>query len=116
MFLNKKTLEMLEKTIKNDQSDKIIIVQGDHGSKTLPQTNRVGNNEKWIQEEYSILNAIYISKEGKSKRFIYNNWNYSSVNTFRLIFNGYFGNDLPLLEDYKYFSKTVNPYIYNKIK
>jgi hypothetical protein len=55
----------------------------------LPEAKVIAANQKWVQEEYGILNAIYISKADKSKTNIYNNRNHSSVNSFRLIFNEY---------------------------
>lgn len=115
-FINKKTLSVLQEIIKNDKKEKIIIIQGDHGTRTLTETNILNEDQKWIQEEYSILNAIYISKNNKSKKYIYDNWNHSSVNTFRLIFNEYFGYNFPLLETKKYFAKFKEPYLFNRVK
>lgn len=115
-FINTKTILALKKVIKNDKEDKIIIVQGDHGTRTVPETKFLDSNQKWIKEEYGILNAIYISKSDKSKEFVYSNWNHSSVNTFRLIFNEYYGCKFPLLENNKYFTELKEPYLFVKIK
>jgi hypothetical protein len=81
----------------------------------LPEAKVIAANQKWVQEEYGILNAIYISKADKSKTNIYNNRNHSSVNSFRLIFNEYFKYNLPLLEDEKYFTEMKEPYRFVKI-
>jgi len=114
-FINVKTLIAVTEIIKNDKHDKIIIIQGDHGTRTLPETGKLDINQEWVDEEYSILNAIYISKDNESKRFIYNNWNYSSVNTFRLIFNEYFQSEFPLLKDNMYHAELKEPYVFKKI-
>lgn len=114
-FINVRTLIALKEIIKNDKNDKIIIIQGDHGTRTLPETGKLDINQKWVNEQYSILNAIYISKDNESKRFIYNNWNYSSVNTFRLIFNQYFQSEFPLLKDNMYHAELEEPYVFKKI-
>lgn len=115
-FINRKILTVVKEIIKNDKGNKIIIVQGDHGSRILPVTKVLNANQKWVQEEYSILNAIYISKNDKLKESIYNNWKYSSVNTFRFILNEYFQYKLPMLENDKYHIEMKEPYEFVKIK
>jgi hypothetical protein len=73
----------------------IIILQGDHGP--------------WLQtgsDEFKILNAYYLPG--------HNNLLYptiSPVNTFRLIFDTYFGADYSLLEDLSYASPV--PFVFN---
>lgn len=115
MFINTRTISTLKEIIKNDKKEKIIIIQGDHGTRTLTETNILNENQNWIQEEYGILNAIYISNNDKSKKYIYDNWNHSSVNTFRIIFNEYYGYNFPLLDNNKYFAKFKEPYLFNKV-
>ncbi|MFV8366706.1 hypothetical protein [Flavobacterium sp. XS1P27] len=115
-FINAKTLLVLKSIIKNDKSEKIIILQGDHGSRIIPKTKVLSLNQKWVHEEYSILNAIYISKKDKSREIIYNNWKHSSVNSFRIIFNEYFNYKLPLLNDKKYDFELKKSYHFNEIK
>ena len=115
-FINLKTIITLKKIMQNDKGSKIIVIQGDHGSRTLPVTSYLNNNQKWVQEHYGILNAIYISKSDMSKKHIYNNWKYSSVNTFRLIFNEYFKYNLSILVDDKYYVELKEPFKFQKIK
>jgi hypothetical protein len=89
----------LEKTVTTLLADSptppIIIVQGDHAP--------------WLQtgsDEFKILNAYYLPG--------HNNLLYptiSPVNTFRLIFDTYFGADYPLLEDISYASPV--PYVFD---
>ena len=54
----------------------------------------------------SILNAYYFSDQKYDKLYP----EITPVNTFRVIFDQYFGADLPLLEDKNYFSLWNTPY------
>jgi hypothetical protein len=66
----------------------IIILQSDHGAR--PYYASVGANE-W----HKILNAMYLP--GMDYNTLSDN--ISPVNTFRLVFNHYFGADYPLLSN-----------------
>ena len=48
----------------------------------------------------SILNAYYVNAETKTSLYA----TITPVNSFRIIFNHYFGYNLPLLEDTSYYS------------
>lgn len=82
----------------------IIILQGDHGPGSqldwehLDQTN--------VRERLAILNAYYFPDQGYS--CLYNG--ISPVNTFRVIFNRYFGAHHQLLEDRSFYSTWEHPY------
>jgi hypothetical protein len=80
-----------------DKSDRppVIIIQGDHGSVQLRGDGHV-----------AILNAYYLP--GTDPASLYPS--ISPVNTFRLIFNQYFGGSYPLLEDMSYISNRDSPY------
>jgi hypothetical protein len=85
MYLNQRILPIIENIIQSSEIPPIIIIQGDHGP---PDTE---NTPARIQ----ILNAYYLPDGG-------NNILYSSitpVNSFRLIFDHYFGTQYGLLED-----------------
>ena len=70
----------------------VIIVQGDHGYRYFP-------NELNKKECFYILNAMYYSD--KDYGGLYNS--ISSVNTYRVLLNKYFGTRLPLLRDTSYY-------------
>jgi hypothetical protein len=73
----------------------VIILQGDHGS---PRA------KGW---EMTILNAYYLpDAQGRSRLYP----SISPVNSFRVIFNAYFGADLPLLPDKAYRSDVVDQF------
>lgn len=82
-YINAKIVPIIDAII-NSGKPVVIILQGDHGS-------RIDNNL------YPILNAYYFSDSNG----VYPDLNRSTspVNTFRIIFNRYFGTDLEILPD-----------------
>jgi len=93
MFANERIIEVIKSILKNSSQPPIIILQGDHGYVRTKDRNLV-------------LNAYYLP--GTDPAVIYPT--ITPVNTFRLIFNEYFGLSFPLLEDRVYFSPRDNPY------
>jgi hypothetical protein len=102
IYLHKRVLEMVDKIISESKTPPIIILQGDHG---LPLT--VNQNA-----EFQILNAYYFP--GVKDTGLYNT--ISPVNSFRLLFNDYFGANYPLLADQSYLTNetlTLDPVPYS---
>ena len=99
-YINKRIIPVLEAIIAESQTPPIIILQADHG---------------WARDEpdrrVRILNAYYLPDGGN--QFLYDS--ISPVNTFRLVFNYYFGADYPLLDDLSYYSPMMAPYDYTLI-
>lgn len=94
-FLNGKLLEIIDTIQSESKTPPIIILQGDHGP--------------WLQpnpQHFFILNAYYLPGH---KTDLYPT--ISPVNTFRLIFNDYFGGKYKILKDRTYFSPV--PKLYN---
>lgn len=87
--------------IQKNHPDTIILLQGDHGSRynKIKEYNGEGW-EKYVQEEMGILNAYYLPGVDPSKALYPS---ISSVNSFRVVLNEYFGENLDLLEDHSYF-------------
>jgi hypothetical protein len=84
-FINNRMLEIIPQIIQRSQTPPVIIIQGDHG---------VG--------DLGILNAYYLPGSGADGLYP----TISPVNSFRVVFNTYFGVDLPLLEDRSYYSSV----------
>ena len=84
-FLNDRLAIIIETIIMNSKRPPIIILQGDHGT-----AESVGD----ISRVY-ILTAFYFPNGGGDLLYP----SISPVNSFRLIFDYYFGTDLGLLED-----------------
>jgi hypothetical protein len=85
-FINQKMLEIAKQIIARSQVPPIIIIHGDHG---LRKDNRP-----------KILNAYYLPGEGSENLYP----TISPVNSFRVIFDTYFGTDYGLLPDESYTS------------
>ncbi|MDX1436251.1 MAG: hypothetical protein R3335_05545, partial [Anaerolineales bacterium] len=98
-YVNIRTLEIVENILSQSRTPPIIIIQGDHGAGPV-------RNE----ERMAILNAIYLpgGSEGLYQ-------NISPVNTFRVIFNRFFGGDYDLVEDASYYSIYDVPYQFTEI-
>ena len=83
-YLNPQILEIVEEIIDRSVVDPIIIIEGDHGFANLQRT--------------SILLAMYLPGDGNKALYP----TISLVNTFRVIFNNYFGTNFSLLADDSY--------------
>ncbi len=83
-YINQRILPILRQIIARSARPPIIILQGDHGLGKL-----------------GILNAYYLPDAGKQAPLYPA---ISPVNSFRLVFDTYFGADLPLLDDRHFFS------------
>lgn len=85
-FVDGQILPVVREIIASSKTPPVIIIQGDHG----PIGTRVAPEDRM-----SILNAYFVNAETKS--FLYGS--VTPVNSFRVIFNAYFGFELSLLED-----------------
>ncbi len=83
-YLNQRMIPILSAIIENSAIPPIIVLQGDHG---------------WDQpHRLQILNALYLPGENGPQIPP----TLTPVNTFRVIFNTYFGGSYPLLPDVSY--------------
>ncbi|NIM93677.1 MAG: hypothetical protein GTO18_08190 [Anaerolineales bacterium] len=80
-YLNPRVLEIVERIIRTSNPDPIVILQGDHGLQEFQRN--------------SILFAIYLPDGVVEELYP----QFSLVNTFRIVFNEYFGTNYPLLPD-----------------
>ena len=97
-YLNQRIPAILESIIANSEQPPIIILQGDHGFLN--------------EERLAILNAYRLP--GVSEEVLYPD--ISPVNTFRIIFNEYYGASYSILPDRSYLSDRDDPYNFNEIK
>ena len=103
-FANKKTIEIVNKILDNDPYS-IIIIQGDHG--TAWDINWQDPSEKDVYQRLRNLDAIYFPDEEKR---IYLKDDRTLVNTYRTIFNSYFGSNYEILENKMYWNTNQKPY------
>ncbi len=107
IFVNKIITEVLDELLRKSDVPPIIILQSDHG----PQVLDAGRDD-YIRARMCNLNAYYLPEGGD--KYLYNS--ITPVNTFRVVFNHYFGTQYELLEDLGYFSKMEKPYKLQKIE
>lgn len=104
IYTNRRLEETIDRILENaTQRGVIIVIQADHG----PRSSAVGqpNDHGCFYERYSILNAYYLPA---AKDQLYPT--ITPVNTFRLIFDHYFGTQFGLLPDINYNSGIHRPY------
>jgi hypothetical protein len=91
-FINNQMDVIIKSLLDNSDPDPIIIIQGDHA---MNQDNR-----------YPILNAYYFPD--KNYQLLYPT--ISPVNSFRVVFDKYFGANLPLVKDISLTSDINRPF------
>ena len=114
IFTNIKVEGLIEKILSNSKIKPIIILQSDEG--TFPQRYiNKGTTFNWKQasedelnEKMRILNAYYLPDTDQSALYP----SITPVNSFRLVFNLYFGANLKLLPD-KSFAFVDENHLYN---
>lgn len=96
-FVTNKLSETVDAILRNSKRSSIIIIQGDHG----PGSRLVwGDAQKSdLIERLSIHNCYYFPDGDYSKLYP----GISPVNSFRVVFNQFFGTSLEMMEDRSYF-------------
>jgi len=105
-YLNGVLRDLIDDILANSETPPIIILQGDHGLRltwwNLKQLDEEEQLEKvCLRELFTNLNALYLPDEEHRGAF-YDS--ISPINTFRLIFDAYFGSDMGMLEDRSFFT------------
>jgi len=98
-YLNKQLLAAVDIILAESKTPPIIILQGDHGPWLQPK-----------EEHMWIMNAYYVPGQ-KEKLYP----TISPVNTFRLVFNAYFGGKYDMLPDISYFSPVPKLYEFSVV-
>ncbi len=99
VYLNRRLTGILEGIVETAEVPPIVILQADHGNFGSPD------------ERTAILNAYYLPGDGEDALY----QGISPVNTFRLIFDTYFGADLGLHEDRSFLSDYDLPFDYEEL-
>jgi hypothetical protein len=113
-YTNDRILQMVDSLLSGpDASDPILVIQSDEG----PHPYRLDADEdafEWpeatdteLGEKFRILDAVYLPGAGADTDL----GSFTPVNTFRVVFDRYFGADLPLLPDRSWvYQDTGHPY------
>ena len=99
-FISSRMQEILLRIIANSEKPPVILLQGDHGP-TIPGSPSIRMKN---------LSAYYVPGANIP---LYPT--ITPVNSFRMIFNGYFGQNLPLLDDVSLYSNYDDPFSYKII-
>lgn len=100
-YLNQRLEEALRSIVQRSAAPPIVVLQGDHGWADRKPEDRL-----------AILNTIYLPRGGASGLYP----TMTPVNTFRYIFDTYFGADYGLLEDASYFSARESVYKFEPVE
>lgn len=103
-FINRQITEVIKTILEKSESTPIILLMSDHGPGSMFKWDREEPGCIW--ERTSNLYAILLPGH-EDDRMVYSS--ISQVNSFRIIFNTYFGTDLPLLEDRSYLMYWYEP-------
>ena len=104
IFTNMKLRKVIDAILSGSKRPAIIILQSDHGPRSMLSWKDPSKTN--FRECMSILNAYRLPDGGD--KLLYKGM--TPVNTFRAVFDYYFGTDYGLLEDRSYFSDEKYPY------
>ncbi len=113
-YISQATLETVDQILKNDPSDPVIILQGDHGHgyalgdqlllKTKPST-------PFLEAQMGILLATRYPASLPNGSYP----GESPVNLFRVLFNDLFASGYPLLPDRHYHTPILEPWQFTEV-
>jgi len=96
-FIDSQIVPVVAEMIEKSKVPPIIIIMGDHGATGVPQ-------RETPEMRMSILNAYYVNERAKQDL----SETITPVNSFRVVFNNYFGTSYPLLEDLSYYTGDMD--------
>lgn len=94
-FANKVIKDLVVHIKKNNKKNTIIIIEGDHGFRDLPKEQAF-----W---QFPNLHTVYFPDSNYKQLYP----SISPVNTFRVVLNGYFNQQYPLLKDSSAFVNNI---------
>ena len=112
-FLNKKLEILIDDIIAGSDIPPVIVLQSDHGSRIPPDVKTFEQiDDAYVRDRLRNFSALYLP-EGETNLFNEEIVPYKTmtpVNTFRLIFNRYFGTAYPFLPDKSYLIVSWDKY------
>ena len=94
-FIDSHIVPVVQAIIEKSDVPPVIIIMGDHG----PSGDHVTPAMRMAN-----LNAYYVKETARKDLYE----SITPVNSFRVVFNNYFGMDMPLLEDISYYAYSMN--------
>ena len=92
-YLNSKLEAVVRRLTAESSRPPVIILQGDHGPELGTSLGSLSETD--VRGRYSIFNAYFFPHGGAEKLYE----SITPVNSFRVLFNHYFGTSYPVLED-----------------
>ena len=102
-FLNRRMTAVIDSILAVSSRPCVIVLQADHGPRTAFYPDNI--QKSYLKERFSILNALRFPEGDYSDLY----QSISPVNTFRVIFNRYFGTNYQLLEDRSFLTPPEAP-------
>lgn len=107
IFVNDKMREVIDAILENSSGRPIIVIQADHGTRSLFDESKSADEQLGlIRERMPILNAYYVPEQFRRKLYP----TITPVNTFRLLLQTVFNENVTLLPDRIWFSWYDQPY------
>ncbi len=107
-YLNMKLERTITAILRKSARPPILLLQGDHGPCSLLRPE--GSTATAYRERFAILNAWYLPGKDAVKMPGGLYPQISPVNSFRVVFNNYFGKSYEMLKDDSYYSLPKTPY------
>ncbi len=107
-YISKRMLQAID-ALTAGSSKPIIIIQGDHGSKSRLSINSLAKTD--INECFPNLNAYYVPDSIRNKLYP----SITPVNSFRIVLTDLFGANLPVLPDRNYYSTWDKPFEFEEV-
>ena len=105
-YLNTLVLKATEDILQKSTTPPIIIIQADHGTAGFAKEKDIPNLN--MKERHAILNLYYFPEQKTDLLYP----TITPVNTFRIVFNTYFGGEYELLPDINYFNPSQRQFDY----
>lgn len=96
-YVDQVLVQVLRQILASSPEPPVIIVQGDHGPASVFDNNHL--TVEGVRERFSILNAYYLPTATSTQQLYPT---ITPVNSFRAVFNQYFGTTLDYLDDKNY--------------
>jgi hypothetical protein len=103
-YIDSQVLPLVRRLIRDSDTPPVIILQGDHGPRLDLDWHDPDRTN--MRESFSILNAYYVM--GLEDLPLYPS--ISPVNSFRVLLDVIFGQELALLPDRSYYTDSFRPY------
>jgi hypothetical protein len=110
-FVNESLQIAIDEILAQSPDPPIIIVQADHGPDAKLDYGGWDIEKSYVPERMAIFNAYYFPDQNYEALYE----DITPVNTFRVVFNNYFGTDYELLEDKSYFVTWEHPYLFTDV-